>query len=178
MRVILFAVLVLLLLVGGSAVALFQFFGWKGLIAFPFVLLAVVWLGKIIIGKALKGLALGLFSMKSSALRGATLKLHSVTPVIKPPKRLMEAEAEESEASATGLENEEAFDADEPGDTEKDDEDLESDDDAKPRHYFAVDVTITPSAGDRVWEPGEFILSSEAVKSLEDLDEKQVGDAH
>ena len=49
-------------------------------------------------------------------------------------------------------------------------------------HYFDVDMTITPvnSGADRAWEPGELILTSEKLSSLEDLedDDKELGTAH
>ena len=49
-RLILVAVILALALVAGIAVALNHFFGWKGLIAFPFILIAFVWLGSWSLG--------------------------------------------------------------------------------------------------------------------------------
>jgi hypothetical protein len=165
-RMILVVVVLLLALVAGIAVALNHYFGWKGLIAFPFILIALVWLGKVIIGRLIKRFALGLFGMKSGVLRGATMAVHSVTAVAK-PEPTPEPEEDTSE--------EDRIDADEEEDAEPAADVTES----EPKHYFAVDVTITPKGnGEHYWEPGEFILTSERLSSLEDLEdgEKQVGD--
>jgi len=161
LRLILLAVLLLLVFVGGLAVALFHFYGWKGMVAFPFILLLLVWGGKFVIGKLIKRFALGLFSMKSSALRGATMTVHSITPVPKPPEVEEEEEQADEEAQA--------------GEDENEDEEEE----AEPKEYFAVDLTVMPkeSSQGRVWEPGEFILTSAKIKSLEELEENEVGTA-
>jgi hypothetical protein len=47
------------------------------------------------------------------------------------------------------------------------------------KHYYDVDVTITPqgNAAGRVWEPGEFILTSKPVSKLGDL-EAGIGSVH
>src|SRR5580765_2336262 len=96
MRLILLAVLFLLILVGGIAVALFHFFGWKGMLAFPFIVIALVWLGKIVIAKLIKDFALVLFSMKSKVLRGAAMTVHSIKPIPKPlPYQPAEGDDEE-----------------------------------------------------------------------------------
>src|SRR5580765_1306485 len=84
LKLIFVATVLILAIVGGLAVALNHFFGWKGLIAFPFLLIALVWVGKVVIGKMIKHVALGLFSIKSGVLRGATMTLHSVTAATKP----------------------------------------------------------------------------------------------
>jgi hypothetical protein len=169
MRLILTFVVLLLLFVGGAAVALHHFFGWKGLIAFPFVLVAVIWAAKVIIGRVIRRFFTGLFGMKSVVLRGAALAVHGVVPVPKPPEEPMEEEESSDDEPADEDEEEEASD-----DTEESEED-------GPREYFAVDCTITPEAGDgeRVWEPGELILTTERVESLEDLSDgdKDVGHA-
>jgi len=69
---------------GVLAVELYHFFGWKGMLAFPFIVLALIWVGKIFIGKLIKRFALGLFSMKSGVLRGASMTVHSIASVPKP----------------------------------------------------------------------------------------------
>src|SRR5262245_57241338 len=133
LRLILLAVLLLLVFVGGLAVALFHFYGWKGMVAFPFILLLLVWGGKFVIGKLIKRFALGLFSMKSSVLRGASMTVHSITPVPKPP------EIEEEEEK----EDEEEADADEAEVSEEEEKAEEAEEEEeKPNEYFAVDVTI------------------------------------
>jgi hypothetical protein len=151
-------------LVAGIAVALNHFFGWKGLIAFPVILIAMVWSGKAVAGRIFKRFMLGLFSTKSQVLRGAFLEVHSVVSVSRPLER-----------------EEEIGDGAEPGAAGGDGE--ETDDEGKeeegPKHYYAVDLTITPRAGSssEVWEPGELILTSQKVSSLEDLQENEVGTA-
>ena len=69
-RLILFVVIGLFVVVGGLAVALYHFFGWKGLIVFPFILIAVVWLAKIVISSLVKKFALGLFGNHQSFING------------------------------------------------------------------------------------------------------------
>jgi hypothetical protein len=180
-QLILFAVLLLLILIGGIAVALFHFFGWKGMVAFPFVVLVFVWLGKFLIGKLIKQFALSLFSMKSKVLRGASMKVHSITAVAKP---VQEESGEDEEEDDESEDSEEEDEAEKDGEEEDGEEDQaeEEDEEEKPRHYYEVDLTITPRDGnaDRVWEPGEFILVSEPIKSLADLEEgeKEVGLTH
>lgn len=152
-RLILFVVIVLFVLVGGLAVALYHFFDWKGLIVFPFILIAVVWLAKIVIGNLVKKFALGLFGMKAAALKGATMNVHSIRSVPEPP---------------------------EPAKDDGSDDDSEPDEPETPKDYVEMDVTITPraDAGNSVWEPTELMLTSEKIKSLTDLEEKEVGTTH
>lgn len=158
-RLILIVLILALALVGGIAVALHHYFGWKGLVAFPFLLVALLWVGKLILGKMFKKFLLSLFSMKSRVLRGAALTVHSVTAV---PMPLMPVDEEH-------------------GEDEEDGHDHEHDDEEDgPKHYFQVDLTITPKGADRVWEPGEFMLASERIQSLEELEDgsKEVGNTH
>ena len=159
-RLILIAIVVVLALAGGAAVALNHHYGWKGLIALPFILIAFVWLGKIVISKLAKKFLLGLFGVKSGVLRGATMTVHSIHAVPKPP----EPPAEDEEGPEDVDDPAAAPEAAEPEEV---------------RHYYAVEVTITPQAGEgeRVWEPGELLLTSEKLASLEDLEDeaKEVG---
>src|SRR5262245_42791692 len=172
LRLILVVVLLVLIFVGGVAAALFHFYGWKGALAFPIVLLALLWLGKIFIGKLIKGFALSLFSMKSRVLRGATMTVHSILPVSKPQEP--EAEEEEDEGEEEDTDKDETDASKSASQSETAAEPKEKTDDEvpeveEPKEYFAVDFTITPqdSSQGRVWEPGEFILTSEKIKSLE-----------
>ena len=169
LRLIFILILVFLSLVAGAAVALNHFFGWKGLIAVPFILIAVLWLGKKAIGYLFKRVALNLFTMKSRVLRGASMKLHSVTPVAKPEyKPEIEEEEDDEQASIEAS----------TGDATEDETDLPEEPE-EPREYFAVDVTIVPKDGatDAVWEASEFILVSERISSLAELEdnEKELG---
>jgi hypothetical protein len=159
-RLVLIVVVVLLAIVGGVAVALHHFFGWKGLVAFPFILVAMVWLGKIVIAKLAKKFFLGLFGVKSEVLRDATMTVHSIRAVPKPP----EPPPDESEPGEE--------DDDTNGDQEADEAEPEEPEEI--RHYYVVDVTITPrqGCGDRVWEPGELLLTTEKLTSLEDLQDE------
>jgi len=183
LRLILLAVLFLLVLGGVLAVELYHFFGWKGMLPFPFIVLALIWVGKIFIGKLIKLFALGLFSMKSGVLRGAGMTVHSIASVPKPSEFNDAHEYEEADAHKHHNETD-AKDscAEELQEEEVDDEKPEPAEPEKPRNYYTVELTITPreGGGDRVWEPGEFILTSERIKSLADLEdgEKEVGATH
>ena len=169
-RLILIVVVALFVIVGGLAVALYHFLGWKGLIAFPFILIAAAWLAKVVISSLVKKFALGLFGMKARALKGATMNVHSIRSVSKPPEPEVESDEDERDAPA------EVEDA-------KDDEteaDSESDGREVPKDYVEVDLTVTPKGDscNSIWEPTEFILTSERIKSLEDLEGKEVGTTH
>src|SRR6266404_3834985 len=180
LRLSLLAVVFLLVLVGVLAVELYHFFGWKGMLTFPFIVLALLWIGKAFIGKLIKRFALGLFSMKSGALRGATMTVHSIASVPKPSDFNDTEEVGEADADNHCNETDaKDITAEKQQEEEVDDEKPEPE---KPRNYYIVDLTITPgeACGDRVWEPGEFILTSERIKSLADLEdgEKEVGTTH
>ncbi len=165
-RIILLVIVVVLLVVAGLAVALFHFFGWKGLLAYPFVLIALVWLGKVFVSSMVNCFALGLFGMKARTLRGASMTVHAVKSVPKPAEP--EPEPDTDDANETvDTESEEDGEA----------EEVESEAPVVPQDYFALDVTITPKgdACQSVWEPGELMLASEKIRSLADLEEKEVG---
>src|SRR5215218_1016734 len=99
LRLIFILILVFFVIISGSSIALWHFFGWKGLIALPFILIALLWLGKKAGGYLFKRVALSLFSMKSKVLRGASMKVHSVTPVAQPKYEDDVEESEEDEES-------------------------------------------------------------------------------
>lgn len=156
--------LALLILVGVTA-ALQHFFGWKGLIAVPFLLIAMIWIGKKVAGAVIKTFATKLFEGKASVLKGAAIIVHSVTPTSKPVReRHNDSEDEETEES-------EPVDA---SDAEDVDEDVLDD---GPRCYYEVDMTITPQAeaSEAVWEPGEFLLTCKPISNLGDLDTADAG---
>ncbi len=173
-RLILFVVIALFIIVGGLAVVLYHFFGWKGLIVFPFILVAVVWLAKLVITNLVKKFALGLFGMKAGVLKGATMNVHAIRSVPQPP----EAEPEPDAADEDGDEIAKEDEATEAESEEEDDG--EPDEPETPKDYVEVDVTITPKsdACNAVWEPTELMLTSEKIKSLADLEEKEVGTTH
>lgn len=186
-RFIIIILLALCALAGGLALALFHWFGWQGLLAFPFVILLAAWLGKMVIGKLIKRFALKLFSMKSGVLKGATMQVHSVLAVAQPAKRanleISDGDDDDDGDSADEAANETEEEPDETEDSddeevEDDDEDDDDSDDEEvegPKEYFEIDVTITPRAAEGVWEPGELILTSDKIASLLDLEGKQVG---
>ncbi|MCD6050696.1 MAG: hypothetical protein K0Q55_2099 [Verrucomicrobia bacterium] len=159
-RLVLIIIALSLALVSGIAVALHHYWGWKGLIAFPFLLIALLWGGKILVGNLIKKFFLSMFSLKSRVLREATMNVHSVKAI---PMPKLELEDDDHDHSAAG-----------------DDHDHDEDADDEPRHYFQVDVTINPKDENRVWEPGEFILTSDRIKSLEELEDgsKELGTTH
>jgi hypothetical protein len=181
LRIIILALLALSAFAGGLALALFHWFGWKGLIAFPIIVLLGVWLGKMLIGKAIKRFALGLFSMKARVLRGATMQVHSIEAVPKPPEVIAEAATEEETDVEEAAEEAEVEDSgDERAASESDRaeqaEPEEPEQPEEPKEYFAIDLTITPrEEGQHVWEPGEFVLATEKISSLEELEAKEVG---
>lgn len=157
MKIILLAVVALLAAAGGLAVALNHYFGWKGLLAFPVLLVGLVWLGKVVIARLVKRFFLGLFGMKARVLRGASMTVHSIVPVPKPEAPEREADSED-EADP------------EPKDEPEDEEPEE------PRVYYEIDITITPRHScDAVWEPTELMLTSQPIESLEELEENEVG---
>jgi hypothetical protein len=161
LRLILLVVLLALAFVGGLAVVMHHYLGWKGLVAFPFLLVALLWGGKLIIGRMIKKFFLSLFSVKSVVLKGAAMTVHSITAIPMPPLPVDEEHAAIEEA---GLDHDHDHDEEE----------------EEPRHYFQVDVTIKPKGQERAWEPGEFMLASERINDLEDLqdDGKEVGNTH
>ena len=169
MRIILVVVFVLLAAAGGLAVALHRYFGWKGLVAFPVLLVGLVWLGKIVVGRLVKRFFVGLFGMKAGVLRGASMTVHSIVPVAKPAEREPdpdpEDDSEDDDADEEAEPQEEKPEPDEPKEPEA------------PRVYYEIDVTITPRQKncDGVWEPTELMLTSQPIKSLEDLEEQEVG---
>jgi len=133
-----------------------------------------VWLAKIVISSLVKKFALGLFGMKAGALKGATMNVHSVRIVPKPPEPATEPDEDEESAESrkelgNGNESE-----------EEDKVDSEPDEPETPKDYVEMDVTITPKgeACNSIWEPSELMLTSEKIKSLADLEEKEVGTTH
>lgn len=164
-RLILLVLLAVFFVIGGAAVALYHFWGWKGLIAFPFILLVVAWLAKVIVSRLVKRFALGLFGMKSGVLRGASITVHSVRTVPKPAdaNRATRPELEEGAEISEGAEQS-------PTTVETD----------EPKDYVELDVTITPKGEtcNSVWEPSELMLTAEKVKSLTDLEDQQIGTTH
>jgi hypothetical protein len=164
-RAIVLLVIGFLVVVGGIAVALYHFFGWQGLIAFPLVLVVLLWLGKLVVGSLLKRFFLGLFGVKSGVLRGAVMTVHTITPALR-PLELIEISDDAAEVDVPGP-------FDEPGE--------EAGLDPEEQHdYFDVDVTIAPKGeGERIWEPGELILTTQPVTSLDQLGEgNDVGHIH
>jgi hypothetical protein len=177
-RLILVILVLLLTILGVLAVSLFKYFGWKGMVAFPFIVFFLVWIGKFFITKVIQRFALGLFSMKSGALKEATVTVHSITPIPRPPEPDEEHEDEEDdEGESDAEEKTEAADSDT---TQNQEEESGHSEPQKPKAYYEVELTITPTAGNksRAWEPGEFILTSEPVKKLADLEVKEVGAMH
>jgi len=175
LRLIFILVFLLCVFVGALGWALNHWFGWKGMLAFPFVLLVVLWIGKKLVGAFIKRFALGLFSMKSGVLKGASMQVHSVIPVASPLKT-PDAHADDEEVGDAQESNDVASE-DAQVDADSDEQDEADTEPEQPKEHFEVDLTITPreGCGDRVWEPGELVLTSEPVSSLEDIEEKEIG---
>jgi hypothetical protein len=175
-RLILIALVVALTVLCGSSIALYQYFGWKGLIALPFIIIAMVWIGKKVVGAVIKKFALGLFGMKSGVLKGATVNVHSVRPVPKPVMERAESDDDEDESEMTPAQREESQRLDREIAEAEAREEVEN-----PKHYYEVDMTVLPHESvdaDSHWEPTEFMLTTEPIKSLEDIEEKEAGTVH
>jgi hypothetical protein len=106
LRLILIFIVGVFVAVGVLAVALYHFFGVKGLIAFPFVILALMWVAKWMVKSLVKKFASSLFGMKARALRGATMNVHSIKVVPKPPEPDVEDEDEDPPSSDYGAASE------------------------------------------------------------------------
>jgi hypothetical protein len=85
-----------------------------------------------------------------------------------------EDEDEETEDEPPVEDENEDEDEDE---TEEEEDEEDEDDEKEPREHYEVELTITPGekGHGRVWEPGEFMLASEKIKSLGDLEKNEVG---
>jgi len=165
LRLILIVIVGTFVAVGVLAVGLYHFLGVKGLIAFPFVVLALVWIATWFIKTLIKKFALSLFGLKARVLRGATMNVHSIKVIPEPPESKGESGHEdEEEKDARSSEQPVAVSIEK----------------KEPKDYVELDVTITPKpdAYHRFWEPTEFILSSEKIRSLADLEERSIGDVH
>jgi hypothetical protein len=172
LRLILIVIAGMFVAVGVLAVALFHFFGWKGLVAFPLVMLVFAWLAIRLIKFLFKRFALKLIGMKSRALRGATMNIHSVRSVPKPAESRPQTPDQEEED--TDAEDGDADNAKTENAVAKTNEPV------SPKDYVEVDVTITPKgkAANPVWEPSELVLTSKKVKNLADLGNSDVGCVH
>src|SRR5262245_29227837 len=95
-KLLIVLLILVVVFIGGIAVGLYQFYGWKGLIALPFVLFALMriatWIGRPILKRFAGRFALGLMSEKSEVLQKATVAVHSISPV--PVPALLEGEKE------------------------------------------------------------------------------------
>lgn len=172
LRLILLFIVGMFVAVGVLAVVLFHFWGWRGLVAFPFIILAFLWVAKFLIKSLVKKFALSLFGMKARALRGATMNVHSIKSIPKPSEQ--EPEMDDTNEEIEDGEQKEAMPivaAQSVVKTAKQED---------PKDYVELDVTITPTAkaGNSIWEPSELILTSSKIKSLADLEEKDIGSVH
>src|SRR5262245_29653803 len=173
LKLLLAAVVVALLFSAGLAVGLYHFWGWKGLIAFPFLLAVVLWLAKTLIAKVVGGFFMKLFGMKGAVLEGASVEVHSVRPVAKqegwdePEEDVEEDDADDAEEdewpAAPAAEAEDEEDAADEANGEEEEQ--------KPRHYYEVDLTISPlpPKGMQLWEPSELQLTSTPSQGLKAL---------
>jgi hypothetical protein len=134
-----------LLSVIGIAVALFHFWGWQGMLAFPIILYVLVRLLKralkLVLGPVAQQMGLALLSPTSHVLEKATMTVRSLAPAPMPVP-----DGDEGDA-------------------------------AEPRHYYDVEVIITPqdSTSNEVWKPAEIVLTSQQISSVEELRNLQVG---
>jgi len=174
LRLILLVIVGMFVAVGVLAVGLFHFWGWRGLIAFPFIILVFLWVAIFFIKSLFKNFALSLFTRKARALRGATMSVHSIKSVPKPAEQ--EREIDGTDEESEDGEQKEAMavaEAQPVGKVVKTED---------PKDYVELDVTITPKTkvnnSFTFWEPSELILTSDKIKSLADLEEKDIGSVH
>src|SRR5262245_17556118 len=111
-RFIFIVIMWLLLMVGMVAVILYHFLGWEALVAFPVVIIALVFVEKFFIKRLVRRLFMSPVKAKSRVLQKAKMEVHSVKPVT--VLRRMD-EVDESEDKETEV-----------------------------KHYYEVDMTITP----------------------------------
>lgn len=145
-----------------AVVAVFQLLPWwagVGLVA------ALAVSAKFLLGSVFERLFVGMFEAKSSALRGATARLHAITPA-PPPKRDLDDEFDELELAG------------------------ENEVEPTPFSWRYIDVTVElplPKAnaadcGMTMWEPGELmIVEPHAVSGkARDLDgfDDDLGEVH
>jgi hypothetical protein len=142
-------------------------------------MIRLIFFAVVLLLAAVAGIALalqhyfGLFSMKSRVLRGAELTVHSIVPVPKPT-------FPEINTEKVLIGGNEKPDGTEPVEVKKETEEQpQAEEPEDPKEYVAVDMTIAPNENnaDSVWEPGEFILTSDRLRSLMDLEDgsKEVG---
>lgn len=182
LRLILIVIVGIFVAIGLMAVALYHFLGIKGLIIFPFVILALLWIAKWLIKNLVKKFALSLFGLKARVLRGATMNVHSIRAIPEPPESKGEADSPSlgynaaSPSSQAEIEDEDENECAEANEKTG----AVSLGKKEPRDYVELDVTITPkpTSGSPFWEPGELILTSEKIRSLPDLEEKSIGATH
>lgn len=178
-RMILISIVVALLVLCGSSIALFHFFGWKGLIALPVIVIGMIWMVKKVVGMVIKKFAAGMFGMKSGVLKGATLSVHSVTPVVKPVgggEDTDDDEDDDEDEELTAAERKELEIARREAKEAEEAEEREN-----PKHYYEVDMTILPHESvdaDSVWEPTELVLLTERAASLTDMEDKEAGNVY
>jgi hypothetical protein len=174
LRLILLVIVGMFVAVGVLAVALFHFWGWRGLIAFPFIILVFLWAAIFLIKSLFKNFALSLFTRKARALRGATMSVHSIKSVSKPLEP--EPETDDTDEEIEDGKQKETMAVVEAQPVAK----VAKTED--PKDYVELDVTITPKAQAKnsftFWEPSELILTSDKIKSLADLEEKDIGSVH
>ena len=173
------AVVLALLLIAGLAVGLYHFWGWKGLIAFPVALLLLLWLAKALVLKAIRRFFMGLISMKGAVLQGASIEVHSVKPVAKQEEWDEPEEDDEDDPDEAEDPDTLAAQADEPADADNNEGESDADEaPEKPRHYFEIDLTISPAKAKcfRLWTPSELELTSAPRKGLEELTDDSVAE--
>jgi hypothetical protein len=175
LRLILLVIVGMFVAVGVLAVALFHFWGWRGLVAFPFIILVLLWFAIFAIKSLARKFALSLFGMKARALCGATINVHSIKSIPKPPER--EPVPDDADDEDKELEDGKQKEAMPVAEAQSLVKATEPED---PKDYVELDVTITPAqkAGNSVWEPTELILTSGKIKSLADIADKDIGSVH
>lgn len=150
---------VVLLALLALPVVLVLWLGWKGWIVYFLVLIALGIIAKKLVVLGIRRAILSPFMAKSSVLKGAQVRIHSVEPAPKPQKAPELIEADDHEHW------EEVDDATQVREYEN-------------CNFYYIDATITPQPGAsetfQLWEPGELLLvdgDTQAISPGDDEDE-------
>lgn len=145
LKLLLGIVFVGLLLIGGIAMALIHFWGWKGLLALPVIVYVLARVVKraftFMLVPFVKQLGLGLLSPESHVLHKATMTVRSLAPAPMPVPDGDEGDAAEP----------------------------------MHYYDIEVIIAPQDADSKEVWKPAEIVLTSQQISSVEELRNLQVG---
>lgn len=165
--------LLLLLLVGFIAlvlaVAAVINYGFMGLVGVLVVLAVLALILKVSAGKIFERVFMMPFQAKGAVLKGAELRVNSVTPASPPKREPKTYDSDDDDLEDESLEVEEDDESDVQA---QDSQELQTIDlQEKNRNWYYLDVTITPQAatggGFSMWEAGELELAHPDAKATD-----------